>query len=340
MIATTINRSTNFSGIDQLIANLLKNLESQSSKAKDDNSNGSNGGALVVAPNPISSTGYYTDNLPLFASTGPSINDVNQNGIGDCYFLAGLAGLAQDDPSFIESSIKSDGNGIYSVRFFDNGKADWVTINDQVASNGAGSDNTSVKDSWAAIEEKAYVVFSNEYLGTADNYTAINGGFSNGLQAVTGDAVTDYFASSSTLATWDKDAISVEADLKEGEVVMYASYQSTVGGNGKTNLVADHMLTVTGFDSATGDFILRNPWGTTYGDPSWNITFEASAQQLFGNGGSTAGDFIVNDSVGAGSAAGQLTQALAASAIPTSSAATILTSSKNLAGTPTLVAIH
>ena len=46
MIATTINRSTNFSGIDQLIANLLKNLESQSSKAKDDNSNGSNGGGL------------------------------------------------------------------------------------------------------------------------------------------------------------------------------------------------------------------------------------------------------------------------------------------------------
>ena len=86
------------------------------------------------------------------------------------------------------------------------------------------------------------------------------------------------------------------------------------------------MFTITGFDYDTGNFILRNPWGATNGSPLWNITFESSAQELFGSNG-RGGAFIINDSIGANGSAGQLTQVLAGASAPTVSTASVAASS-------------
>ena len=84
-------------------------------------------------------TAYQAFNLPLWGAGGPSINDVNQGEVGDCYFLASLGEVAMQDPQSIEDMISENSNGAYAVEFRINGKADYVTVNDELptfASNG------------------------------------------------------------------------------------------------------------------------------------------------------------------------------------------------------------
>ena len=308
--------------------------------------------AIAVSINPIATAGsgyYYVSILPLFGSTGPVITDVNQGGIGDCYFEAALASLAYNNPSFIKSMIKDYGQGIYSVRFFNDGVVDWVTVDNQVGMYAANSPVSS----WNAIVEKAYVSFRSEHLGGANNYDAINGGWDNGLRSLTGNTATYYYGFGGTSASkWIEYSKAVITALQVGEVVMYGSFQDTVGVNGLANLVSQHMLTVTGFNFATDKFILRNPWGTTNGAPNWNILFEESAMELYGTPGvngnvGTTGGFIVNNSFGATSNVGQLTQALASlggQSVATSSAWTgtplVQPSVMAATSTPTLAVMH
>lgn len=47
----------------------------------------------------------------LFIKGTPTADDVDQGGIGDCYLMAALAGIAARDPGFLKSMMKPDGNG-------------------------------------------------------------------------------------------------------------------------------------------------------------------------------------------------------------------------------------
>jgi hypothetical protein len=60
---------------------------------------------------------YSPVSAPLFGASGPSINDINQGYLGDCFLLGPLAEVAQQNPSIIESMITNNGNGTYGVRF-------------------------------------------------------------------------------------------------------------------------------------------------------------------------------------------------------------------------------
>lgn len=51
----------------------------------------------------------------------PKVSDVWQRGLGDCYLLSGLVSLVKDHPSFIKQSMKDDGKGHVTVRFFKKG---------------------------------------------------------------------------------------------------------------------------------------------------------------------------------------------------------------------------
>src|SRR5271166_722128 len=54
---------------------------------------------------------YETSTLPLYGPTGaPTIQDVNQGYLGDCYFMSSLGEVALKDPSAIENMISSNGN--------------------------------------------------------------------------------------------------------------------------------------------------------------------------------------------------------------------------------------
>jgi len=101
------------------------------------------------------SVSYSTSSKPLFASGGPSMNDVNQGYLGDCYLLSGLAEVAYQNSSLISSMFTANGNGTYGVRFYVNGQAEYVTVDSSLA-NGGNIFNHGGSDIWASLAEKAY----------------------------------------------------------------------------------------------------------------------------------------------------------------------------------------
>ncbi len=71
-------------------------------------------------------------NRPLFGPHGPSINDVVQGKLGDCYFLTALQSIAVKDPDWIRQSIRDNRDGTYTVRFFRDHWPVYVTVDNQL----------------------------------------------------------------------------------------------------------------------------------------------------------------------------------------------------------------
>ena len=145
---------------------------------------------------------YQNSTLPLYGSSGaPTIQDVNQGYLGDCYFVSSLGEVALQDPSAIENMISSNGNGTYSVRFFVNGQPDYVTVNSQLPvmtgyqwANGSRLEFANGKtDDWVGLVEKAYAQLNAQTaaphgmeLNTAsDSYAGIAAGNGFALTLVT-----------------------------------------------------------------------------------------------------------------------------------------------------------
>jgi hypothetical protein len=265
------------------------------------------------------SVSYSTSTKALFAASGPSMNDVNQGYLGDCYLLAGLAEVAKQQQSMISSMFTNNGNGTYGVRFYVNGKAEYVTVNSSLA-NGGSIFNNGGADIWASLAEKAYTELqaSGVVTGNSVNYgnswtTIGNGGAPEmALEEITGaSAITDFRAmggswgkvvynasfgvTNYTTGNSSASAMStIVADLAAGDDVILSSYTNAKDSAGRTTLVASHAMSIYGYDNATGMLQVRNPWGSAAGQ-YWDTTFEVSIATLL-----AAGDTITVDNVGQG----------------------------------------
>ncbi len=243
----------------------------------------------------------------LFATSGPSMSDINQGYLGDCYFLSSCAEVANQNSADITSMFTNNGNGTYGVRFYVNGVAEYVTVNSALA-NG-GTEFNSGADIWASLAEKAFAQFQAGGLDTGNsvNYgnsygTIGNGGVPlNALEALTGaKALQMFYAASGSWGVEDFNAgLSVTAwtsgglasatalsdliaDLKDHDDVVLCS-NTNATASGKTTLVADHAMSIYGYDAATGLLEIRNPWGTEAGQ-YWDTTFEVSLTTLLSDG--------------------------------------------------------
>jgi len=229
---------------------------------------------------------YVADSNPLFGASGvPSINDINQGQLGDCYLLASLAEIAQDQPAEIESMFTDDGNGSYGVRFYIDGEPRYVTVNTELPEY-AGTDalcGNNAPDIWGCLIEKAYVELNADpgYLEhtTGNVYNLIDGGFADPITQITGRTIVTYNTASYSSTTWATLKSDFVTAIQSGEEVDFASH-GTTELDGQTAFVADHMFSGLGYDSATGDFIVRNPWGVEPGQ-SWLTEFEASIADLY-----------------------------------------------------------
>lgn len=122
---------------------------------------------------------------PLFAANGPTITDVNQGQLGDCYYLASLASIADQKPAFLQRHIVDLGDGTYAMRFKRAGVETYVRVDGDlptISVNGGGFflayANSGAEGSiWAAIAEKAYAFFRHNE-GT---YASIEGGTSGSI---------------------------------------------------------------------------------------------------------------------------------------------------------------
>lgn len=265
---------------------------------------------------------YSLSTAPLYGgSGGPLMSDVNQGALSDCYLLGSLAEVANQDPSLINSMITSNGNGTYGVRFFVNGVADYVTVNADLA-NG-GTKFNSAPHMWASLIEVAYAeiqasgVITGNSINDGNSFSTIGnaGAPEMALEEITdASAITDFVASTSNWSqvvynpSFTSDTVTsglatasvlstLAADLLIGNDVLLGSNTTATDASGKDTLVANHTMSVYGYDSATGLLEIRNPWGVETGQ-TWDTTFEIGLGTLL-----TDGDTLTADNVSAATTA-------------------------------------
>jgi hypothetical protein len=213
---------------------------------------------------------YQRQSGELYAKGGPRAEDIQQGGLGDCYFLASLTAVVADNPEAVRDAIRNNHDGTYSVRFYDEGRREvWVTVSRNLPVDAAGNllyarakdrDGDNKMELWVPLMEKAYAAFKDLYgpLDPFKGYEDIGrGGWaSDAMQALTGRAVrTEWMPSSAELLT----AVSF---ANTGADVVLDTKDSP-----KAGWVASHSYTVLGVYIKDGETMvrLRNPWG--FGEP-------------------------------------------------------------------------
>jgi hypothetical protein len=220
---------------------------------------------LKVNANPTAATWYdpapATDKL--FGPNGPSYLDVDQGEEGDCWLIASLAVVAEQEPQAIKNMFTYDGTikengstvGVYTVRFFNsNGVVKYVTIDTELPQGGNYYDHPTNGVLWVALAEKAYAIANGlGYVSSNDpgsnSYDALNSGYSTwALQAITGESANDLALNPAQVASaWSS-----------GNFIVL----STVSPD-SSFIVGNHDYAVVGYNATTGLFELMNPWGGT-----------------------------------------------------------------------------
>jgi hypothetical protein len=206
-----------------------------------------------VTDNSITYKSFAND--PLFASNGPTMSDVNQGDLGDCYLLSTLSSVVKTDSALIKKDIVADGNGIFTVTFAKTTKvnvtADLPVFADgQLAYAKLGNQNSL----WVAIYEKAYAVYAN---AKTPSYNTINGGWMSSTFSALGLKSQTIV----TVTTASKLATTLAADLKAHDFTTLATKSTLPSGS---PLVAGHAYDVVSATSTT--VTLRNPWGQAAAD--------------------------------------------------------------------------
>ena len=210
----------------------------------------------------------------LFGATGsPQITDIRQGYIGDCYLLTSLNCMVAMEPNAIKDMIADNGDGTYGVRFYSGstGQEQWVTVNKSLVVDGGWGNLVNEQGGalWTKVIEKGYVQFqeldtslhSGQASADSNNWGSIaGGGFSEPLIEMTGKGVVaEYNANSSN---WDSYKSNFIAAINNGQEVWVGSYKETRGANTAKDFIGWHAFAITGYDVASGNFVVTNPWGT------------------------------------------------------------------------------
>lgn len=195
--------------------------------------------------------------------SAPSYLDVHQGAAADCYFLAGLAETVLKSSATIRSMFIDNADGTFTVRFYKNGVADYVTVDRQLPSSGgsfyyanAGAALSNPANKlWVALAEKAYAQLAESgwsRAATANAYTSINIGWEGtALYHITGRGATSHqiVNTGATLST-------LVSAFNAGRWIGLDSRDATASG-----IVANHVYVMLGYNSSTGVFRVYNPWG-------------------------------------------------------------------------------
>jgi hypothetical protein len=223
---------------------------------------------------------------PLFASDGPSPNDIAQGHIGDCTVLARLHAVAAMDPARIRRSIFDMGNGLYGVDLQPYGQDQYVVVNADLPTDAYGNllwAHLGHQNSlWVALIEKAWTfakpVPANVYTAYVGTDQMIDGaGFGT---------LWDAMGFSSSTFT---DPNQVEAALTSGQAVVACTVGQVSAGS---QLVSQHCYDVKSINyiqvwiglsyiMVPVNVTLYNPWGyfvtVAYSDFVQNMSSETSA---------------------------------------------------------------
>jgi hypothetical protein len=201
---------------------------------------------------PAAESSYQTVTGPLFQN-GAAYTDIAQGNLGNCGLTCVLAEIAYRSPATITSMFIVNGDGTYTVRFYNSGKADYVTVDSQLPSGYASTAN----ELWVGLAEKAWAQRYELIYGT-NSYSAIAGTFMfDAFGQITGQSTIGFTTPSSDTLTAFVDAFNA------GKMIGFASPQDRVPSDG---VVPDHTYAVIDYDAATQSVTLFNPWGVGIGN--------------------------------------------------------------------------
>jgi len=198
------------------------------------------------------------------------MNDVRQGRLGDCYFVASLAALAKTDPELIKSRVKDNGDGTYTVLFFEGGA---VVVDNTFPTDASGEPVYASPDDrssegvelWVMLIEKAWAKLKGGYEQIRGSKVRMKS--KDAMEAVSGRKTRVVYLSSGS-----KDTIfaTISAALQKGAAVTAgtrAKNELSVeewGKARKLGIYANHMYAVVSVDVNKGEIHLYNPWGAEY----------------------------------------------------------------------------
>ncbi len=194
----------------------------------------------------------------------PSHLDEHQGMLGDCYFISTIGKIADRNPNAIRNMFVDNGDGTFTVRFYANGVADYVTVdrrlptysNGVLGYSGYGSSVTSTTNPlWIPLAEKAYAQW-NETGKEGRNGTNTYAGIEGGWMAYVDAQILGKPAASYNVASNTKQAMI--DGLNSNKAITIGTNSSV--GNG---LVGGHAYGVIGYNASNDTFVLYNPWGNT-----------------------------------------------------------------------------
>lgn len=217
--------------------------------------------------------------MPLFVN-GPQRNDIRQGAIGDCYYLASLAGLTDSDPMIIQQMITPLGDGTYAVRFNRSGQEVYLRIDADLPVNTYGSLVYAKAghdgELWVPLLEKAYTYFRSG----ANSYASINGGWmSTVLREITGGYTNTTYTGGSLTSLFNH----ISSMLSQG-------YAVTAGTtyNATSPVVSNHAYSIVAAETIAGQqyVTVYNPWGwdgRAWDDNQYDGLLTLSIQQIQDN---------------------------------------------------------
>lgn len=240
--------------------------------------------------NPVDAPGDYVTVLPeegesdeefegrMEADIAP--DRVEQGSVGDCGLMSALMAVAQEDPGMIRDNMRYNGDGTWTVTFFDDGEPVEITVDSSVPANGGHSlvpaglnpDGTiryESRYSWVSIYEKAAAEYTSR-----EGHSGY-GNLDNGSR--TGEYLSMLTPWSVDQTNTDKDFDDIRQRKAEGMVLVGTErspdrWYLPVNKVDDPTIVPEHIYEVAGFipagvpapDGSVSDeerIQLRNPWG-------------------------------------------------------------------------------
>ena len=156
-----------------------------------------------------------------------------------------------------------NGDGTFTVRFYNKGVADYVTVDRYLPTNNIGNfvyansgDNhgNANNELWVALAEKAYAQLNESGWINQDNTNSYNGIGNAGYLSDAFAHITGEKAALGRILNFER----VINTFKSGEVVGFGSKSTGI----ESNIVAAHAYALVDYNDATQKFTLLNPWST------------------------------------------------------------------------------
>jgi hypothetical protein len=210
---------------------------------------------------------HYTSAAGTLFGSGASYTDIRQGYLSDCYFVAGLSAVAYRQPGVLPGMFIDNGDGTFTVRFFHNGQADYVTVDRQLPATASGDFyyagpsgalSNPANKLWVALAEKAYVQITESGwtrgMVATSAYTSIEFGW----EGTVIQQVTNHTPGGGTLFSSTAELNAVIQAVQAGQMVCMDSNATTA-----TGIIPNHVYVVLSYNAATQTFNCYNPWGYT-----------------------------------------------------------------------------